>query len=375
MNQEEEKEPVFMKKIFLYAYNEGNLGDDLFVETITNRYKEIRFYIWGDRNNHNFDGQKNLRQISERSKLIDILYRIRPSFAAKYKNYWIQRCAASVYIGGSIFIEYPTWKNIVNWWKYQVECQKFYVLGANFGPYHTEEYRIAMGEVFSKMEDVCFRDRYSYKLFEDSGSVRYSPDILFGCEVNAKQKENKVFVSVIDCLKKSEGKSTLKEYDESYKSGMTDLLKRCLEKGYDVVIASFCQAEGDEAAAEYFYQKLKTEYEPEKLRTLKYNGTNRQEMLEELETSEYVIGTRFHSVILGLSAGCKVLPIVYSDKTKYVLEDIAASDIPCIDLRKEQAEWRKDIQEHHFMMDTSDIERIRRESQEHFSRLDKLLRK
>ena len=98
-------------------------------------------------------------------------------------------------------------------------------------------------------------------------------------------------------------------------------------------------------------------------------------MLEELETSEYVIGTRFHSVILGLSAGCKVLPIVYSDKTKYVLEDIAASDIPCIDLRKEQAEWRKDIQEHYFMMDTSDIERIRRESQEHFSRLDQLLRK
>lgn len=364
-----------MKKIFLHAYNKGNLGDDLFIETIANRYEDVRFYMWKNQNNHNFDEQKNLTQLSEKSQIINILHKIRPSFAVRYKNYFVQRCEASVYIGGSIFIEYSAWKNIVNWWKYQVEYQKFYVLGANFGPYQTKEYKIAMGNVFSKMKDICFRDKHSYELFTELDTVRYSPDILFGCEIESKQKENKVFVSVIDCLKKSEGISSLKQYNKKYRNGMTKLLRQCLEKGYQVVITSFCKVEGDEEAADYFYEKMKNDFKTENLKILKYTGENRQEVLSELGTSEYVIGTRFHAVILGLSAGCKVLPIIYSDKTKYVLEDISTRSIPCIDLRKEQAEWEKDIQNYYFMLEKSEIEWLRKESMNHFKNLDQLLKK
>ena len=40
-----------MKKIFLYAYDHVNLGDDLFIETIVNRYPDTEFYFWTDNEN------------------------------------------------------------------------------------------------------------------------------------------------------------------------------------------------------------------------------------------------------------------------------------------------------------------------------------
>ena len=40
-----------MKKIFLYAYTEKNLGDDLFIKYITERYPKCKFYIWGNGQN------------------------------------------------------------------------------------------------------------------------------------------------------------------------------------------------------------------------------------------------------------------------------------------------------------------------------------
>ena len=34
------------KRCFLYAYDKQNLGDDLFVHTICNRYPDAQFYMW-----------------------------------------------------------------------------------------------------------------------------------------------------------------------------------------------------------------------------------------------------------------------------------------------------------------------------------------
>ena len=41
-----------------------------------------------------------------------------------------------------------------------------------------------------------------------------------------------------------------------------------------------------------------------------------------MSSSVYIIAARFHGTILGLAAEKSVFPILYSDKTKYVLEDL-----------------------------------------------------
>ena len=105
-----------MKKIFLYAYDHINLGDDLFIETIANRYPDTEIYFWTNAQNQKvFKEQKNLKIVDENSTKIKILKKIRLSLSARYKAGIQKKCDAQVYIGGSIFMEYPTWKNIVSW--------------------------------------------------------------------------------------------------------------------------------------------------------------------------------------------------------------------------------------------------------------------
>ena len=91
------------------------------------------------------------------------------------------------------------------------------------------------------------------------------------------------------------------------------------KEGYQVILASFCREEGDLDAA----QEIKNRSEQQRNITIfDYNGTNRKQLLEEMSRSIYIIATRFHGTILGLTAGKSVFPILYSDKTKYVLEDL-----------------------------------------------------
>lgn len=100
-----------------------------------------------------------------------------------------KRCDAIVYIGGSIFIEYDNWKQILTWWDYEALNRKFYILGANFGPYKTEEYRNKLASIFNNVQDICFRDKYSYNLFSD---VKRLDMLLIFCLItNVKPQKQK----------------------------------------------------------------------------------------------------------------------------------------------------------------------------------------
>lgn len=169
-----------MKKVFLYAYDRQNLGDDLFVHTITKRYPHVRFYIWTDKaNRETFRCLPNLKVVDGNSRFVRFLRWLRPSLSVRYYYGLIRRCEAMVYIGGSIFIEYPNWEMICDGWEYKAENFPYYVMGANFGPWHSEGYRDRMDRIFGKMQDVCFRDQYSHSLFPDNEKVRCAPDILY----------------------------------------------------------------------------------------------------------------------------------------------------------------------------------------------------
>ena len=101
-----------------------------------------------------------------------------------------------------------------------------------------------------------------------------------------------------------------------------------------------------------------------------YSDTSR--ILSAIAESEVIVGTRFHASILGLAAGCKVLPIIYSDKTSHSLDDIGfASDIR-LDLRNFKSDdisiCRKVL-----ARERVDIGEVKTQSQRHFIGLDCVL--
>ena len=326
-----------MKNVFLYAYDRQNLGDDLFIHTITRRYPDVQFYIWSDRKNREtFASLPNLKLIDKDSRFIRLLQKLRSSLVVRYKSWLQKRCDAVVYIGGSIFMEYPTWVQICSWWGYEAANYPLYVLGANFGPYHTEAYREKMAAIFRSCRDVCFRDGYSHGLFRDVSTVRQTPDILLSYPMpQVPVKEKQIFVSVINCAGRDESHD-LKDCDEGYVANMANLLSRYLNDGYKLVLASFCKEEGDELGIEKILRAMGCIGHPG-VRVLCYNGTNADQLIKAIAESGSVIATRFHGTILALAAGWPVLPILYSDKTRHVLEDLSFEGI-MLDLR-DASQW------------------------------------
>lgn len=364
-----------MKKVFLYAYDQVNLGDDLFIYTIVKRYPDVKFYIWSNKKNRKtFKSLKNFKVIDRDSKFAKILKKVYASLLPRYKSWYKKKCDAVVYIGGSIFIEYDNWEQILSWWRYEAEEYPFYVIGANFGPYKSVEYKKQLAKIFVQMKDVCFRDRYSYTMFKECHNVRYAPDILFSLTMPSKQiVKNRVFISVIDCRYKEEGVNKLAEFSSSYLENMAELIEEYLENHFEVMLCSFCHRECDERAVMEIVKMLGKDICEEKVQTRFYTGENLDDILQVLVSSEYVIASRFHAVILGIAAQKPVFPIIYSDKTIRVLQDIGFKGNYADIRKKDKISYDfslKNLNENYILPK----EDLQREAERHFINLDKILR-
>lgn len=361
-----------MKKVLLCAYDRQNLGDDLFVHTIVKRYPHVKFYMWSDPiNRKTFQGLSNLKILNPKGKLMTFLHKVRPSLVVRYRYWREKKCKVMVYIGGSIFIEYEEWEHILNWWEYMAETRSFYVMGANFGPYQTEAYRQKISQIFGKMQDICLRDQFSYELFKGEQTVRYAPDILFSYPMPKAQVINKqVFVSVIDCVGRG-GAGALDAHDENYVKNMANLLREYLNDGYTLVLSSFCKEEGDERGIEKVVRAMGCENDS-RVQMLCYDGTNAEEVVTAIASSEYVIATRFHAMVLAMTAGRPVLPIIYSDKTGNVLKDLGFQGRQ-FDLRKDQTWPYADSRYNLEQKEPKLPEALKENAQDHFMKLDEVL--
>lgn len=363
-----------MKRVFLYAYDRINLGDDLFIYTITNRYPNVKFYLWSDKNNRNtFKSIKNLVVLDKESLFLRILQSIRRSFVPKYMRWRKQTCDAIVYIGGSIFIEYDNWEQILNWWDYEVKNWPFYVLGANFGPYKTEDYRNKLAEVFYNVKDVCFRDQYSLNVFSDVPTVRSAPDILFGYPMPISDiTQKQIFISVIDCGSRKTGLDCLAQFEKQYLDFLCRLLNGYLQTGYTLAFASFCGNEGDMIAIDNVLSVMNIAKENAKVKIIQYDGTNVGMVLQTISESELVVASRFHASILGFAANKPVLPVVYSDKTIHVLNDVGFGGI-YLDIRALKDVDILYLQENLEQQKLHNVEILKEQSKKHFAKLDEVL--
>lgn len=357
-----------MKKVFLYAYDGQNFGDDLFIATITKRYPHVQFYMWSDViNRQNFRCLPNLKVLEKNSAFTRVLGKIRPSLVARYRDWREQHCQAVVYIGGSIFMEYDSWPQVLNWWEYMADNRAFYVMGANFGPYHTEAYRERIAQIYGKMKDICFRDQYSYDLFRQVKTVRRAPDVLFSypipqMQVNPKQ----IFVSVINCAAR-ETSHSMAQYDADYVENMARLLMKYRREGYRLILSSFSGPEGDEEGIRKILKAMGAEA-AEDIQQLNYDGTNAEALTDAIARSEFVVATRFHAMVLAIAAGRPVLPVAYSDKTIHVLEDLGFRG-SVIDLRTCEDYAAAGYPEGF----AGDRAKLALEAQKHFEKLDEIL--
>lgn len=325
------------KTVLVYAFTHLNLGDDLFLKILIERYPDTDFVLIADENKYQeiFPGS-NISFFRFPKTFIDrpLVRKLLSKFVfrlfvtLKYqinKNYLRRKKScydAVVTIGGSLFIQprnkHQFKKNIHFVIDEVFPDKPKFILGANFGPYSDDAYLNLYHELFQKYTDISFRDQYSKSLFSDLKQVRCSSDIVFSLKTdNIRKIEKTVGFSLIDLSSRGE----LSKYKEIYESEMFELIKQFCKKGYTVYLFSFCKGEGDEKVINNIKNKIAADLLPD-IKTVFYTG-DLSSFVTLFQSMEIVFATRFHAMILSLISKQKTVPIIYSKKMKNVLDDIS----------------------------------------------------
>ncbi|MBQ2960644.1 MAG: polysaccharide pyruvyl transferase family protein [Oscillospiraceae bacterium] len=343
------------KEIYLKAYFRKNVGDDLFVRCVAERYPNVSFRMFAyPAFAKPFAQFHNIRNIGKVGLFID---RACNRITGKHicRQLMEKSAPAVVHIGGSIFIE-PYQFSLLN--------PNTFVIGCNFGPYRTEAYRRSVFSELERAKDVCFRDRYSYEMFSSLNNVRMAPDVLFAYPgYPALQKGHGVGISVMSIDKRPE----LKHAAEKYYSEIARTLDECARMQIPVKLFSFCEAEGDTEAIREIMARSKTKC----AEVCEYDG-DMDAILHKLNECEYIVATRFHAMVIGWGLSKKVFPVVYSNKQLNVMQDIGYRG-SCWDLKKAEADSDFNLMEHIMAAGTVDVKDCQQHAQEQFEALDRYI--
>lgn len=299
-----------MKKIFLMAYARKNLGDDLFIKMLLERYPMHDFYMKVGK----YEYLKELDQHDNLHVMIgnDTDEELYKQDVNEYDMY--------IYIGGSIFMEGGKVYNLSEkFYNFIERCKEnnkpFCYVSCNYGPYQTQEYFELSKKAFKTCTDICFRDKYSYHLFQDIETVRYAPDLAFSYEDKEVEKiPDSIGISIIDLSIRND----LKHKQENYINFLCNHIKKYLEEGKKIYLYSFCENEGDEETLDCILNRLPNN---PKVTGIRYNG-NLDEFLEQYSKMEYMICARFHAMILSCIARQKMYIMTYSKKIDRVIDDL-----------------------------------------------------
>ena len=359
-------------KVLIIAYCNGNLGDDLFIYELCNRYKNHTFYLVGlEQYRELFQECSNLHYINQngrmwryyakvRNRIRKVLNKRTDTMLTTIRLVLKKFCGLTVLIGGSVFMQGDNWKEELEIRKQLLPGQTV-LLGCNYRLANSEEYRSAYTELFRSVKDICFRDRASYEQFQSLPNVRVASDILFGLTAEGCRTEKYYIISVIDVTKKVQKQ----EHAEMYYKRMAECADFLQEQGQKVVLFSFCEGEGDMAAIAEVQSYMSETKNVEVL-----NHKNIKESLDCIRNCKGLITARFHGMVLGINYGKEVYPVIYSDKTTQVLRDIeftgAYAKIAELDTITAEEMFRQ--------MESGYQVREDRNPQEQFKILDEILR-
>lgn len=314
-----------MKKIVVDAYLAKNLGDDLFLHILFNRYKDndVKWII----NVYNDEYSKILKEFKNvEVKKRNIIYRglFRSKILRKLiYNSESKRYDGLVIIGGSIFMQKFTWREQLRRTDERIKNlkkneKKVFILGANFGPFKDEQFKENYRDIFRNCHDVCFRDEKSYNYFKNEGNVRLGSDVVFTLTEENNKVEDSIGISLIDISDREE----LKEYSKDYKEKIVEIVNYNIDKGRHITLFSFCEKQGDLSIAQEIYELVK---DKGNIRIANYEGDIRG-YLSLFGSMEVIIGVRFHSIILSQVFNQGIYPLIYNEKTFNILKDIGLDE-------------------------------------------------
>lgn len=327
------------KRIVLQMYINENLGDDLFIDIIANRYPSIDFVIFGIGNRvipplYN-SKYKNVQVVSTNKWLhkINILSKIilKKDFLLEKE---LKKSDGLIILGGSVFIDgfnhiEALKANILADVRlhYQKIGKPTFVIGANFGPVYHEKFIKKYKKYFQNCENVCFRDLKSKQIYSNLNNIDYAPDVIFNKrKTNKKANKKTIGFSIIDLSDGSHQK--ISQFRQAYENKMVELINEFSNLGYEINMYSFCNKQGDNEAINRIKNNILSK---KKVNCHEYTNLETSDFINSFTSNEYIISTRFHGMIIGLINEQKVYPIIYDIKTKNVIDELGIDNYCSLD--------------------------------------------
>ena len=364
------------KKIVLDFYSCYNLGDDLFVLVFAEHFSDHNIRLLVNPKCIPKGLPKNVR-VHPYSYLDLVLRKLMDVCASRGKEKLAQsmehlrkrcldrigaHCDAFVKIGGSIFMQHApgcaeidfstTEKPDFTLRKPTGGRGNHFIIGANLGPVYSEDYWEQMAEKFREYRHVCLRDYASYRKMRAAPNAQYAPDVL--CllpKPSVSAAGERVVISIMNICRYTDSETVARAYYDL----LTQAIAHFVGRGVPVTLMSFCQWQGDEAGIEELLKRFPGETN---LAACCYRG-DPAPILKAIAESSFVIGSRFHSTILGISFGKPVFPIAYNSKTSHYLADLSfpgksttLAELPSVTLEDLLYNY-----EHHIVADCADHHR------------------
>jgi len=294
--------------IAVIAYLDCNLGDDLMLDILFKKYNNDTFYLLGS------DDNSYLKD--KYSNVVFIRYRELCKYMFKLQGI--------VIIGGSLFQDYKEGYKSYHKRNIIIQCfrilrKKICIMGINIGPIYSEECMKIFKKTFKYADYISVRDKKSYKILQENNisNCGYYSDIVFNYHDNNNMKDiekNRLGISIINYCRNIEHK-------QQYIDKTIELINKYLKEQKDNTVYLFGFDAGIENDAEVIDVIIKKIIEKDKVYSVIYNG-NIDDFLEHYKKCSFIIGTRFHSLILALKYQIPFIPIIYNIKAENLLNDI-----------------------------------------------------
>lgn len=128
------------KRVYIYAWLAGNLGDDLFVRILCEKYPNTRFYILADEQyKKKYHNITNLVVFSWKENKVRKVEKMLKPFGIDNGFHWmlVRFCDAVIHIGGSVYTQHnDDWTDFYNADAFLAKkSRRLYQISGNFGPY------------------------------------------------------------------------------------------------------------------------------------------------------------------------------------------------------------------------------------------------
>ena len=291
--------------IMIVIYSAMNLGDDLFVIHLCSHYQDKQFLMYCPCDfSHAFKNIVNLKLVYNTKEIKDYHSLIK----------------LQILVGGSLLMQPKNENDIYAKFLFNKSYRyfddiPFIIIGANFGSYDNNKHYTLHKEWFSSLDHLTFRDKYSFHLFDDLKNVSYAPDMIFSYSLPKVKCKHTIGISCI-CNNSRIG---LSKYNEkNYIEFLVQLCNKYIENEYTVTLYSFCNTQKDNLTMKKIFNSIE---DKNQVSMIEYDG-DINSFLENLLSCKFIIGTRFHSIVLALHAGISVFPIIYNIKTQNLLTDL-----------------------------------------------------